>query len=619
MSIISTAPGVTGLKPFALFLISMTLAGCLSGGGSGSSSPSNPPQAEGPTPPEPETPAELDPIFTEQTFTTEQQRMTGVVRDEMLTFLGVPYAKPPIDLLRFAPPAALEVIPTDEQIAEPVSASAYGDRCPQYEGLVSTDNSSSTSEDCLFLNIFRPAALTADSLDQESLPVMVYLHGGAFVEGSGEEFYDPARLVERDVIVVTLNYRLGALGFQALDQLFQEHGAATGNYGILDQQEAMRWIKANIGSFGGNPNNLTIFGQSAGGHSVLTHVVSPTAEGLFSKAISQSGTYAPGQRPPAIAFAQGAAFAQRLGCDPTLPDELLTCLRGKELADILEAQGRAGSSGDEYEGAAYLPVAGSEDGAFPESIWSALREGRTNPVDALVVGFNREEGQFTVALNKTLGASDVTMDNIEAKAQQFLRFDIRGLDAGAIVDYYLAQPEYQDAAADEKYPLVMAAIETDWAYACNFLALLSGSPPPDGFSTNKPDGTALYGYWFTEQNAPQPFTMPPFPVGAAHTTELRYLWGSEQELLDLSGGDESQLMLAERMLDYWTTFAKTGDPNPSDGVAEQWPIYDSFTPATPNNMIELVATGPAQTSALDVSQYHYCQSLWANAPTLPTP
>ncbi len=242
-------------------------------------------------------------------------------------FLGIPYAAPPVGPLRWRPPQP----PARWQGIRAVTQ--FGPHCPQSAGVFGR---LSKSEDCLYLNVFAPA-------DHRSrgLPVMVWIHGGAFVAGESND-YDPSGLVRDGVIVVSLNYRLGALGFLADPALASHHGGPTGDYGLMDQQAALRWVRRNIASFGGNPRNVTIFGESAGGQSVLAQLASPGARGLFAKAIAESGGYAQPPVPLATAEAAGRAFAAKAGC----ARRTARCLRSLPVATILADQDKTGASAD---------------------------------------------------------------------------------------------------------------------------------------------------------------------------------------------------------------------------------------------------------------------------------
>jgi para-nitrobenzyl esterase len=202
----------------------------------------------------------------------------GASTGSMRSFKGIPYAAPPIGPLRWKPPAPAAMFTSAR------NATMLAPHCAQG---ASPFGAASTSEDCLYLNVYTPTTPGPH-------PVMFWIHGGAFIYGQSDE-YDPTLLVAQDVVVVTINYRLGALGFLASPALTAEGGGASGNYGIMDQQFALHWVQDNIAAFGGDKNNITIFGESAGGFSVQSQLVSTGAAGLFHKAIVQSGAYANGE------------------------------------------------------------------------------------------------------------------------------------------------------------------------------------------------------------------------------------------------------------------------------------------------------------------------------------
>ena len=232
------------------------------------------------------------------------------------SFLGLPYAAPPTGNLRWRPP----------QPAAGWSgvrdATTFGPSCPQAPSPFAPPGQ--FSEDCLYLNVYTPAARSSFG----GRPVLVWIHGGG-LEQDGARDYDGTKLAADGVVVVTINYRLGALGFLAHPAL-ASHGAA-GNYGLMDQQAALRWVQRNIARFGGDPGNVTIAGQSAGGLSVLAQMVSPGARGLFQRAIVQSGTFALNQRPLAVAEAAGQTFATAVGC----ADQSAACLRSAPVSALV--------------------------------------------------------------------------------------------------------------------------------------------------------------------------------------------------------------------------------------------------------------------------------------------
>src|SRR5580704_17045658 len=215
-------------------------------------------------------------------------------------FLGIPYAAPPVGALRWQPPQAAARWRGVRQ------ATAFAPHCPQPP---SDFGLASTSENCLYLNVYAPA----HAATLRGLPVMVWVHGGSLLVGESDD-YNPAALVRRGVVVVTINYRLGALGFLADAALAGRPGGPSGDYGLMDQQAALRWVQRNIRGFGGNPGNVTVFGESAGGLSTLAQLASPGARGLFQRAIVESGTYQLTQQPLAAAEAAGKAFAAKAGC-----------------------------------------------------------------------------------------------------------------------------------------------------------------------------------------------------------------------------------------------------------------------------------------------------------------
>ena len=297
------------------------------------------------------------------------------------SYEGIPYAVPPFDGLRFMPPVKPDNF---YRPLEPLMATKPGAACPQ---LVKGEYTG--SEDCLFLNVFTPQL---ESIGHVNYPVMVWIHGGAFQFGSASsEHYGPERLLEQEVIVVSINYRLGPLGF-----LTTGDHAAPPNVGILDQQLALRWVKDHIAAFGGNPNKVTIFGESAGGISVMAHMASPYSRGLFQQAIAMSGVWGEipflhkSKKPSAYAL----ELANKVGCDvsPDLSSDIAKCLRSKspELL-IREAAGMRLFSfvpepftptWDGYMEAPLLPQPLHE-------VWDDLSPSSMVP---LMIGGNKDEG-----------------------------------------------------------------------------------------------------------------------------------------------------------------------------------------------------------------------------------
>src|SRR5690242_9840496 len=234
-------------------------------------------------------------------------------------FLGIPYAAPPVGALRWRPPRPAA------RWAGVRAATAFAPHCAQP---ATPFGKASTSEDCLYLNVFAPAGRGAGNR-----PVLVWIHGGALVTGESDD-YDPSALVRRGVVVVTLNYRLGVLGFLAHPALAARPGGPSGDYGLMDQQAALRWVRRNIGAFGGDGRDVMLFGESAGGLSTLAQLASPGAHGLFARALVQSGGYAPTLPSLAAAEAAGEGLATTAGCD----SQTAACLRDLPVSTLLASE-----------------------------------------------------------------------------------------------------------------------------------------------------------------------------------------------------------------------------------------------------------------------------------------
>src|SRR3984957_8795243 len=254
---------------------------------------------------------------------TANGAVRGLASGAVDEFLGIPYAAPPVGALRWQPPQPAAGWPGVRD------ATQFAPHCPQVAGPF---GQASTSENCLYLNVFTPSQRQAGA----SHPVMVWIHGGALVSGESND-YDPTQLVADGVTVVTINYRLGALGFLAHPALADANGQS-GDYGLMDQQAALRWVQRNIASFGGNPHNVTIFGESAGGLATLSQVASPQARGLFQRAIAESGSYNLTQTSLANAETAGEAFATKAGC----ASQTGACLRSLPVSTILANENAAG-------------------------------------------------------------------------------------------------------------------------------------------------------------------------------------------------------------------------------------------------------------------------------------
>ncbi len=445
----------------------------------------------------------------------------GVVADDHRLFAGIPYAAPPVGPLRWQPP---EPAPNWDGVRD---ATRFGPRCLQdvEDGLETGRN---TDEDCLSLNVWTPAA---DS--QQQRPVMVWIHGGSFLNGSGG-IYDARRLVARgDIVVVTINYRLGALGFLAHPALGPP--GQVGNYGLADQQAALKWVRDNIAQFGGDPGKVTVAGESAGGMSVCDHLVAPGSQGLFDAAIIQSG---PCRAQVALPEAEHISvdYARDAGCpDPAAAAE---CLRALP-ADKLRKPVRYFRIGDD---ALSGPVTGTA--LLPKDPMVAFADGDAARVP-VAIGSNRDEFTLFMALQYLRGEELLPAEYPEALVETF------GPNAGAVADRYPLD-RYDGSA-----PLAYAAAVTDGEFACVDARIA------DDLARNAP----VYAYEFNDKQAPAPDRVRtvPFPLGASHSLELKYLF----DVGDAPPLNPAQQVLSDQMIDYWSEFVSTGAPN-GDGLPE-WP------------------------------------------------
>jgi para-nitrobenzyl esterase len=472
---------------------------------------------------------------------------TGLARE----FLGIPYAAPPVGALRWRPPR-----PAVPWRGIKLATKA-GSTCPQTGNLATGEPTTSTDQNCLFLNVYTPRSA------RPGLPVMVWIHGGGFTGGAGS-IYDGAVIAKKgNVIVVTINYRLNAFGFLALPSLDAEHGNSSGDYGLMDQQAALRWVRSNARAFGGNPKNVTIFGESAGGASVCTNMASPTAAGLFQRAIAESGCLFPAQSKKS-ADRQGSAFAARLHC--THPATAATCLRRKSVSAIL----RAAASGS------WGPVVSAP--TLPQSPITAFLHGKYAHVP-LLQGTNHDEGRFFVGLEFDLLGHPITKEQYPG----LIKAQFGAKAAPAILATYPLR-------AYKSPDLAYAAVFTDSTFSCPALG-----------ADELASGSGVYAYEFSDPDPPNDFGVHfTFPLGAAHSTELQYVF-QRIPLLDIVPPFKpAQLALSNQFIAYWTHFAATGNPN-GRGVP-RWPAFTFKR----QRIQELIPSATAPETGARFSGFHKC-------------
>ena len=484
----------------------------------------------------------------------------GLIRGASATgvnsFLGLPYAAPPTGNLRWRPP-------------QPASswsgvrdATRFGPGCPQALMKNPFLPPGTISEDCLNLNVYTPTLRSGSGR-----PVLVWIHGGGLVQDGGRN-YDGTKLAAAGTVVVTINYRLGALGFLAHPALASRPGGAAGNYGLMDQQAALRWVQRNIAQFGGDPRNVTIAGQSAGGLSVLAQMVSAGARGLFQRAIVQSGTFALNQQPLAAAEAAGEMFAKNVGC----PDQSAACLRSVPVSDLVSNFG--------------VEIPGVVDGSvLTQPIGTALARGQFARVPVINGITHDEELLFVAGLGITvsqgtnipLAGDPKDPANYQANIAQAL--GVSAARAAAIA------AEYPLSA----YPSPLVAFSllvSDASFACPALQV-------DRWTAAR--GVPTYAYQFNDDNAP--VNILGFSLGlATHGAELPYLFDQPNTPVTLN---DAQQALAASMRTDWASFAGTGNPS---SRALPWPSFNG------TRVLSLVPLQSQVTT--DFAAAHHC-SFWA--------
>ncbi len=466
---------------------------------------------------------------------TEGGRIHGSSENSLSVYRGVPYAAPPVGALRF------RVAQSHPGWSDVLDCESFGPIAPQIpnEALDALVGGApqEQSEDCLSLNIWTPAT------DDGARPVMVWIHGGAFTIGSGSEgLYDGAMLASRgDVVVVTINYRLGALGFLHLPALEES------NFGMRDQVAALRWVRDNIAGFGGDPANITIFGESAGGMSVASLMASPEATGLFHKAIPQSGAGHHGMYDEQ-AIANGRQFCDLLGVDV----DDVGALREASVADIVEAQGQLEAKMFEAVaegGEAEMPFRPVVDGEFlTEMPIDAVRSGSASGVAALIGCLDEE--------NKLFSAMMPGEPPNEEDAVALL--DGMHGDGRRLYDIYRA---IRETRGESTTPFeIHSAAGGDKLFRVPAQRLLDAQ-------TEHSD--QVWAYLFDWQS---PLPTPHGPLGACHALDIPFVFGTHKIASAFAGEGVAANALAELTMDSWLAFARTGNPS-TDNLP--WPKWDA--------------------------------------------
>ncbi|XP_072330546.1 cholinesterase-like isoform X2 [Scyliorhinus torazame] len=499
------------------------------------------------------------PSEEELVITTSQGKVKGtsvnVLSGSVTTFLGIPYAEPPIAELRFKKPVP------KRPWSGLLNANTYPNTCYQYVDSSSPvasweemwNPNTQLSEDCLYLNVWVPSPRPRNT------DVMVWIFGGGFFSGTASlAVYDGRYLAQvENVIVVSMNYRLGALGFFA----WPGSHDVPGNMGLFDQRLALKWVQDNIVAFGGNPRSVTLFGESAGAASVHLHILSAESHALFTRAILQSGSanaqWAVLQS--AEAKRRAAILASNLECPSGNEAELVNCLRGKQPQEIVE-KSLGILTNNILSGCVFLPVV---DGDFLTALPAKLIQMGNFKQLQILAGVNKDEGSYFL-LYEAPGFSKDT-DSLITR-EQFLKGvnisvpETDDIGLGAIDFEYIDSTDENDTMKNRDALINVAG---DYNFVCPLL----------DFTTKFAGrGNTAYVYLFNQHasNAEWPQWM-----GVMHGYEIEFVFGIP--LKEGSSYTMAEKTLSRNMMHYWANFAKTGDPNEPELHGMRWPNY---TPST---------------------------------------
>ena len=456
---------------------------------------------------------------------TSYGRLRGTQRDGVAVFKGIPFAKPPVGDLRWRAPVPPEPWPGVREALE-FGACAIQSTIPGDVGELIGIATGETSEDCLYLNVWTPRC------DAAKRPVMVWIHGGGNTVGAGSQPRVNGEHLARlgDVVVVTVNYRLGALGFLHAPAL-----GATGNEALLDQAAALKWVRAEIGAFGGDPGNVTVFGQSAGGFDIVQLMAMPAAAGCFDKAVPMSGSLIP-QGSAADAEATAAVLADELaGGD-------LGRLRNVPAADILAAQSR-------IPGARWGPTRDGE--VLPEDAEVVLREGRFTRDMPLLIGHTRDESTLFTMFNEQLAGMD------RAALVDLVRQPFAERAEAAVACY---EADRQAAGLRVGAADIWAAIGTDRMFRL----------PAIGTAEAHAAHTATVWMYRFDRESPARDGR----LQACHSLDIPFVWGTYElsAMRRFCGTDDGVRRLSERVMASYLAFARDGDPN--NDLVPEWPVYE---------------------------------------------
>ncbi|XP_053316772.1 cholinesterase [Spea bombifrons] len=467
-------------------------------------------------------------------------------------FLGIPYAEPPVGALRFKKPEP------HKPWSEVWNASQYGNSCYQYvdqtfpgfPGAEMWNPNTELSEDCLYLNIWIPTP------KPKKASVMVWIYGGGFETGTSSlDVYDGKFLARTErVIVISINYRVGALGFLA----FPGNPEAPGNVGLFDQRLALQWIHENIAAFGGNPKSITLFGESAGGASVSYHMLSPKSHPFFTRAIMQSGT---ANAPWAViskteAQNRALTLANLLSCSFRNETEIIACLRSKTPQEIVEKALSTLPHRSLIE-INFLPAV---DGDFLIDTPEVLLElGQLKKTTEILTGVNKDEGSYFLVYNLPGFSKDHESFINRTQFQENVKLAFRKATELAVDSILFHYTNWEDEQNPTHNRDAMDDIVGDYNFICPLLEFTK---------RNTELGNAAYVYFFNHRSSKLSW---PDWMGVVHGYEIEFVFGIPMyRRLNFTRSEEK---LARTIMRYWANFAKTGNPNGAQSQENRWPVF----------------------------------------------
>ncbi|MDD5190793.1 MAG: carboxylesterase/lipase family protein [Dehalococcoidales bacterium] len=464
--------------------------------------------------------------MTDPIVKTQAGKIAGEKREGLYIFRGVPYAAPPIDEKRWLQPQPLTPW---AGVKETKKYAAVAPQIQAPQGLWQVVAGQTQSEDCLYLNIWTPG------LDNSKRPVMLWIHGGGFLEGASSQAGFRGHVLARrgNAIIVTINYRLGALGFLSLNEITDGRIAATGNEGLLDQIAALQWVKDNIAAFGGDPKNVTLFGESAGGMSIGCQLALPRSQGLFHRAILQSGAASTVQ-PKSVVERITEVFLDTLGTKASDIKGLLSTPTENIIACQKAFLRKVRT---EKLGISSLPFQPVVDGkVLPVHPLTAIREGASTDIP-VIIGTTLDEYQFFMPPPPAM--DNLTDEGVVKIISGFVPADF----APEMVNHYRKARQARNVPVSSKD--ILSAIQTDHIFRIPAIRLAE---------TKQNHRQPAYDYLFT-----WPSPIAGGRLGACHAIDVGFTWGTHEPVF--SGGGPKADTLSHNLQDGWLNMARTGIPS----------------------------------------------------------